>query len=77
MDRLGLGGPRVSRYDFELAEWLRSGKLLWIDPGDESATLREGPDGCPFLDLAGQRRITVIANGVVQHIGTFAGHGAG
>jgi hypothetical protein len=69
--------PRVSQYDFALSEWLRSGKLLWIEPGDDSATLREGPDGCPFVDLPGQRRITVIRNGVVQHIGAFAGHGAG
>ncbi|MFI9586820.1 hypothetical protein ACIHCQ_34470 [Streptomyces sp. NPDC052236] len=69
--------PRVSQYDFELTDWLRSGALLWIAPGDESATLREGPDGCPYVDLPGRRTITVIANGVVTHVAEFAGHGAG
>jgi hypothetical protein len=69
--------PRVARYDFDLTRWLRSGKLLWIEPGDESMALREDPGDCPFTDLPGQRRITVIANGVVRHLAAFAGHGAG
>jgi hypothetical protein len=69
--------PRVSQYDFELTDWLRSGKLLWLEPGDESATLREGPDGCPFVDLPGRRRITVISNGLVQQVAAFASNGAG
>jgi hypothetical protein len=69
--------PTVSQYDFELTEWLRSGKLLWLEPGDESATLREGPGGCPFVGLPGRRRITVISNGLVQYLAGFAGHGAG
>jgi hypothetical protein len=69
--------PRVSQYDFDLTEWLRTGKLLWIEPGDRSATLHEGPDGCPYTALPGARKITVIANGVVEHVSAFAGHGAG
>jgi hypothetical protein len=69
--------PAVSQYDFELTDWLRSGALLWIAPGDDSATLREGPDGCPYVDLPGRRTITVIANGVVDHVAEFAGEGAG
>lgn len=69
--------PRVADYDFELEPWLRSGKLLWLAPGDESATLREGPSGCPFVNLPGRRRITLIRNGLVQHLAAFAGHGAG
>lgn len=60
--------PTISAYAFDLTPWLRSGKLLWIEPGDESATLHDGPDGCPFVDLPGQRRITVISNGEVQHV---------
>jgi hypothetical protein len=69
--------PRVSQYDFELTGWLRSGKLLWIEPGDESASLRSGPDGCPYVDLPGERKITLIANGAIQHLSAFAGDGAG
>jgi hypothetical protein len=69
--------PRVSQYDFDLTEWLRSGKLLWMEPGDESATLREGPAGCPYVDLPGERKITLIRNGAIQHLATFVGDGAG
>ncbi|MFL6125582.1 hypothetical protein [Actinophytocola sp.] len=69
--------PSVAHYDFDLVPWLRSAKLLWIEPGDESATLREGPDGCPYTGIAGRRQITVISNGVVRHVRAFAGHGAG
>ncbi|MFI0418829.1 hypothetical protein [Spongiactinospora sp. 9N601] len=69
--------PNTADYDFELTEWLRSGKLLWLAPGDESATLREGPDGCPFAGLPGRRRISLIRNGMIQHLGAFAGNGAG
>jgi len=58
---------RVSDYDFELSDWLRSGKLLWIAPGDDSATLREGVDGCPYLDLPGPRKIARIEDGTVSY----------
>ncbi|MFL6125999.1 hypothetical protein [Actinophytocola sp.] len=48
--------PIMSDYDFALTKWLRSGALLWIIPGDESATLREGSSGCPFVALPGSER---------------------
>ncbi|WP_406631346.1 hypothetical protein [Amycolatopsis sp. WGS_07] len=69
--------PAVSQYDFDLAGWLRSGALLWIAPGDESATLREGADDCPFTDLPGEHRIAVVTDGRVKRLSSFAGHGAG
>lgn len=47
----------IATHDFTLTGWLRSGALLWIEPGDESATLREGVDGCPFVDLPRSREI--------------------
>jgi hypothetical protein len=58
---------RASDYDFELGGWLDSGKLLWIAPGDDSATLREGRDGCPYLDLPGERRIANVWRGEVRY----------
>lgn len=69
--------PDVSLYDFALTGYLRSGVLLWITPSDESATLREGVDDCPFVDLPGERRIAVVANGVAEHHSAFRGHRAG
>lgn len=50
--------------DFELGRWLDSGKLQWIAPGDIDLTLRSGREGCPFLDLPGERRRQYIEDGV-------------
>jgi hypothetical protein len=69
--------PKVAAFDFELGPWLDASTLLWLEPGDESAALREGASGCPFVDLPGRRRINVIRNGRIQHLASFAGHGAG
>jgi hypothetical protein len=57
----------VSDYDFELGDWLRSGKLLWIAPGDDSGALREGVDGCPYVNLAGPRKIAIVEDGKVRY----------
>jgi hypothetical protein len=59
--------PSMSDYDFALTTWLRSGSLLWIAPGDESATLREGPSGCPFVALPGPRTVPLVLNGTVEY----------
>ena len=69
--------PWVEDYDFELTGWLRSGALLWIAPGDESATLREGLEGCPFVDLPGRRELVVVFDGAAWHMRAFAGPGGG
>lgn len=69
--------PWVEDYDFELGRWLRSGALLWIAPGDESATLREGRDGCPFVNLPGKRELVVAFDGKVSHMRAFAGPAGG
>ena len=57
----------TSENDYELERWLRSGRLLWIAPGDESATLREGVDGCPYPGLPGERRIAYVQNGRIEY----------
>jgi hypothetical protein len=61
--------PSMSEYDFALTKWLRSGALLWIAPGDESATLREGRRGCPFVALPGPRTVPLVLNGKVEYWG--------
>ncbi len=50
-------------YDFDLAKWLESGKLFWIDPHKESFELSNGTKDCPFLSLFGPRQITYSQNG--------------
>jgi hypothetical protein len=55
--------PDVGDYDLDLEPWLRSGKLLWIEPGDESATLRDGVEGCPYLALEGVRKLQYLQDG--------------
>lgn len=42
-------------FDFDLARWMRAGKLFWIDPADPDASLRGSPEGCPFLEVQGRR----------------------
>ena len=63
--------PRTAEYDFDLTDWLRSGALLWIEPGDSAATPREGLAGCPFRDLTGERLLSVCAHGSVKWIASL------
>jgi hypothetical protein len=49
--------------DFELRPWLESGRVHWIAPGDDSLTLHRGADGCPYVDLPGERRRRYIERG--------------
>lgn len=44
-------------FDFELAPWVRSGKLHWIAPNDTNLLLRSGLEGCPYLQVPGERKI--------------------
>jgi len=52
--------------DFDLGPWLASGRLRWIAPGDAELTLREGTDGCPYLDLEGSRESPTIEDGQLR-----------
>lgn len=55
--------PDETRWSFDLAPWLASGRLQWIAPHDPSLTLRSGPAGCPYLNLAGERRLQRVSGG--------------
>ena len=56
----------AASWDFELRKWIESGKLLWIAPGDWSMTLQSAVDGCPYLDLPGERQEQRIYAGRVE-----------
>jgi hypothetical protein len=49
--------------DFDLRPWVADGRVQWIAPGDDSLELHRGPDGCPYLDLPGERRRRYIQEG--------------
>lgn len=54
-----------SAWDFDLARWIDAGKLYWIEPGDESFTVRGNDSGraCPFIGLPGDRQRQCIGKG--------------
>ncbi|MCB9793644.1 MAG: hypothetical protein H6741_13050 [Alphaproteobacteria bacterium] len=52
-------------WDFELQPWVDAGRLSWIAPGDDSATLvSAGP--CPYVGLGGVRRPQEIVRGTLH-----------
>jgi hypothetical protein len=60
---------RYGDNDYDLAPWLRSGKLLWIAPGDQGLILRTGEAGCPYTDIAGSRHMSHIRHGQIRRTG--------
>lgn len=49
--------------DFELAPWIKGGQVYWIAPGDESLTLQQKTEECPYLNLPGRRKRLYISDG--------------
>jgi hypothetical protein len=60
------GGGVEYTVDFDLKKWIEQGKLLWIEPGDGTFTLKTGAAGCPYLNLEGSRAFSVIHDGERQ-----------
>lgn len=56
----------ISRYEYRLAPWIRTGKLLWITPDDPTLTLRHGTPDCPYLDIEGSHHFSAIRNGEIK-----------
>lgn len=57
--------PRVDDAEFDLAPWIRAGKLLWIAPDDQTLTLRSDVRACPYLVPDGPRAFQRIYRGHV------------
>jgi hypothetical protein len=53
-------------YDFELDKWILSGKLLWIEPNDNTLTLHADISKCPYLNLPGAKHRQYIEYGTVR-----------
>lgn len=58
-------------FDFNLENWIRNGKLLWIFPDDASMTLHSDVERCPYLNLEGDRQIKYIQNGEMWRQKTY------
>ncbi len=52
-------------FDFDLAPWIQSGKLLWIAPEDAHKTLRSDLEKCPYLNLQGTEQLQYVQDGQV------------
>jgi hypothetical protein len=52
-------------YDYDLEPWVRTGKVLWVAPGDERVMLRSDVRRCPYLGLPGRRYPLFITAGEV------------
>ncbi len=52
-------------FDFELHPWIERGQLSWIEPGDESCTLRDAASGaaCPYVAMAGEQHPQMLSGG--------------
>lgn len=57
------GSDTTYTIDFDLKKWVDQGKLLWIEPGDGTFTLKTSAAGCPYLNLEGSRAFSVIYDG--------------
>ena len=50
-------------YDYDLEFYIRSGRLLWIEPGDSSLKLNSTVSHCPYLGHEGRQYPASIQNG--------------
>lgn len=54
-------------FDYDIARWIDAGRVMWIAPGDATATLRSTVDDCPYVGLSGPRGVARIQNGVADY----------
>lgn len=52
---LAWGSATDEERDFDLAPWIRRGRLRWIAPGDARLVLRDEAAACPYLGIDGPR----------------------
>jgi len=44
-------GLTEADYDYDLAKYIRLGKLFWIEKDDVNMTLQSSVEGCPYLNI--------------------------
>ena len=56
---------RDEAFDYGLAPWIKSGKLLWYADGKLNGSAKD-PQQCPFWDIPGKKRPQVVVNDEVR-----------
>lgn len=54
-------------YDFDIVPWIKKGKLKWIDINDDTLSLMDSVDDCPFLNISGYKYPVLIQNGIMKN----------
>ncbi len=54
-------------YDFDIAPWIKKGKLKWIALRDKSLELQDITDNCPYLDIVGYQYPVLILNKIIEN----------
>ena len=60
--------PAERNPDYNLTEWIKEEKLLWIKPDEKSQRLRAGLIECPYLGLEGSEDFPVYIEGEKMEI---------
>jgi len=54
-------------YDFDIAPWIKKGKLKWIAINDKTLELQNSIDNCPYLDVKGYKYPVIIQNKTIEN----------
>jgi hypothetical protein len=57
--------PDPGEWAFDLAPWIKAGKVLWIAPEDDHFVLRSTVSDCPYLQLSGSHQAKYIQDAKV------------
>jgi len=54
-------------YDYDIASWIKKGKLKWISPNDTNLKLQTTTENCPYLNLEGYQYPVLIQNKTMEN----------
>lgn len=57
----------AEEYDFDIAKWIKKGKLKWIAPNDDRLELHNSLDNCPYLNITGYQYPVLIQNKILDN----------
>lgn len=54
-------------YDFDIARWIKNGKLQWIAINDQTLELHSSINNCPYLNIKGYNYPVIIQNKTIKN----------